>query len=51
MLYFTGCSVVLFGSSVNGFGVKGCDIDIFLDISHLMPSVRIYLFIVRYKYF
>lgn len=36
--YFPGCSVVLFGSSVNGFGVKGCDIDIFLDISHLMPS-------------
>lgn len=36
--YFPGCSVVLFGSSVNGFGMKSCDIDIFLDISHLIPA-------------
>ncbi|XP_071103920.1 speckle targeted PIP5K1A-regulated poly(A) polymerase-like [Haliotis cracherodii] len=29
--FFPACSVHQFGSSVNGFGVKGCDVDIYLD--------------------
>ncbi|XP_029634137.1 speckle targeted PIP5K1A-regulated poly(A) polymerase isoform X2 [Octopus sinensis] len=36
--YFPGCSVSLFGSSVNGFGVRGCDIDVFLDLHRPMPK-------------
>ncbi|XP_067685867.1 speckle targeted PIP5K1A-regulated poly(A) polymerase-like [Haliotis asinina] len=31
MKFFPACSVHQFGSSVNGFGVKGCDVDIYLD--------------------
>ncbi|XP_076305515.1 speckle targeted PIP5K1A-regulated poly(A) polymerase-like isoform X2 [Tachypleus tridentatus] len=34
--FFPGCIVHIYGSSVNGFGFKGCDIDIFLDIRHLL---------------
>ncbi|XP_057680602.1 poly(A) RNA polymerase, mitochondrial isoform X2 [Corythoichthys intestinalis] len=30
--YFPECSVELFGSSVNGFGKLGCDLDMFLDL-------------------
>ncbi|XP_076365979.1 poly(A) RNA polymerase, mitochondrial-like isoform X2 [Tachypleus tridentatus] len=33
--YFPGCTLCLYGSSVNGFGIKTCDIDMFLDINHL----------------
>ncbi|KAL4222247.1 Speckle targeted PIP5K1A-regulated poly(A) polymerase [Mactra antiquata] len=31
--FFPGCTVNQFGSSVNGFGLTGCDMDIFLDLS------------------
>ncbi|KAH3833034.1 hypothetical protein DPMN_106336 [Dreissena polymorpha] len=31
--FFPGCTVNQFGSSVNGFGLSGCDMDIFLDLS------------------
>lgn len=31
--YFPGCTVNQFGSSVNGFGLTGCDMDIFLDLT------------------
>ncbi|XP_039609808.1 poly(A) RNA polymerase, mitochondrial [Polypterus senegalus] len=30
--YFPNCSVKPFGSSVNGFGKLGCDLDMFLDL-------------------
>ncbi|MGH0152472.1 UNVERIFIED_CONTAM: hypothetical protein FKN15_047206 [Acipenser sinensis] len=30
--YFPECTVKLFGSSVNGFGKLGCDLDMFLDL-------------------
>ncbi|XP_035228992.1 speckle targeted PIP5K1A-regulated poly(A) polymerase-like isoform X2 [Stegodyphus dumicola] len=33
--YFPRCSIHLVGSSVNGFGVKGCDIDLSLQFSNL----------------
>ncbi|GAB1606566.1 speckle targeted PIP5K1A-regulated poly(A) polymerase-like isoform X2 [Argonauta hians] len=36
--YFPGCSVSLFGSSVNGFGIRGCDIDVFLDLHQTLPK-------------
>lgn len=29
--YFPSCGVHIFGSSNNGFGVKGCDVDLFLQ--------------------
>ena len=32
---FPSASIHLFGSSVNGFGVKGCDMDVFLSIPGL----------------
>ncbi|CAH1773397.1 unnamed protein product [Owenia fusiformis] len=31
--FFPGCEVHQFGSSVNGFGVIGCDMDIFIDLN------------------
>lgn len=31
--YFPGCCVHMFGSSANGFGVRGCDMDLFLDLN------------------
>ncbi|XP_067139358.1 poly(A) RNA polymerase, mitochondrial-like isoform X1 [Centruroides vittatus] len=33
--YFPNCTVHLFGSSVNGFGFEGCDVDMILNISRL----------------
>ncbi|XP_062595778.1 uncharacterized protein LOC134257153 [Saccostrea cucullata] len=33
--FFPGMTVNQFGSSVNGFGIKGCDMDIFIDLSKL----------------
>ncbi|XP_029955866.1 poly(A) RNA polymerase, mitochondrial [Salarias fasciatus] len=33
--YFPECSVKPFGSSVNGFGKLGCDLDMFLDLDGL----------------
>ena len=32
---FPSASIHLFGSSVNGFGVKGCDMDVYLNIPEL----------------
>ncbi|EEC09086.1 poly(A) polymerase, putative [Ixodes scapularis] len=29
--FFPACSLDLFGSSVNGYGARGCDLDLFLD--------------------
>lgn len=37
-VYFPGCTVNQFGSSVNGFGLAGCDMDIFLDLTTMIQS-------------
>ncbi|XP_033733315.1 speckle targeted PIP5K1A-regulated poly(A) polymerase-like [Pecten maximus] len=34
-LFFPGVSINQFGSSVNGFGIKGCDMDIYIDLTNL----------------
>ncbi|KAL3835818.1 hypothetical protein ACJMK2_021289 [Sinanodonta woodiana] len=36
--FFPGCTVNQFGSSVNGFGIKGCDMDIYLDLEHCVQG-------------
>lgn len=40
--YFPHCTIKPFGSSVNGFGKLGCDLDVILDldgISGMKPKV------------
>lgn len=34
-----GCRVTPFGSSINGFGVQGCDLDIHLELGESLKSV------------
>ncbi|KAL8616419.1 hypothetical protein ACOMHN_041022 [Nucella lapillus] len=38
--FFPTCSIHQFGSSVNGFGLKGCDMDIFLDLHDTDVSLQ-----------
>lgn len=33
--YFPECTIKPFGSSVNGFGKLGCDLDMFLDLDSI----------------
>lgn len=33
--YFPECTIRPFGSSVNGFGKLGCDLDMFLDLDSI----------------
>ena len=44
---FNACSILLpgvtvnqFGSSVNGFGLRGCDMDVYLGLDNIGMSVR-----------
>lgn len=34
-MFFPGVSINQFGSSVNGFGIKGCDMDVYIDLTNL----------------
>ncbi|KAF7245836.1 Poly(A) RNA polymerase, mitochondrial [Varanus komodoensis] len=38
-VYFPGCTVKPFGSSVNTFGKLGCDLDMFLDMDECRKSI------------
>ncbi|CAG2210021.1 TUT1 [Mytilus edulis] len=38
--FFPGVTVNQFGSSVNGFGLKGCDMDVYLGLDKIGISVR-----------
>lgn len=38
--FFPGVTVNQFGSSVNGFGLKGCDMDVYLGLDSIGMSVR-----------
>lgn len=35
--FFPECSLHLFGSTVNGYGIKGCDVDILFQTGSVMP--------------
>ncbi|OWF46345.1 speckle targeted PIP5K1A-regulated poly(A) polymerase-like [Mizuhopecten yessoensis] len=34
-MFFPGVSINQFGSSVNGFGIRGCDMDVYIDLTNL----------------
>lgn len=38
--FFPGVTVNQFGSSVNGFGLKGCDMDVYISLDSIGMSVR-----------
>lgn len=44
--YFPECSINPFGSSVNGFGKLGCDLDMFLDL-HGISGYNVKMVIIR----